>query len=351
MEEGTFFEPSKESLEQFLKRWLNHVERQGLKETTLDTYKAYVQAYLNPALGHIPLAQLTSLAIQDAFDAMVDRGLGSLTIRNARRILKRALAKAVKWKKLKDNPAADVETPKAKRTKRRAWMEEEAAAFLAAARENPDDLIFIFVLCTGLRPVEFLGLQWLDLELVREYDARREQSVARGLVHVRRDLIRPRGKDWKLSDPKTENGIREIYFPAALYHELMEHKARQDEQRRMMGSTYHDHQFVFAYPNGEPLERGWLTASRFKPLLKRAKLSDEFSLYSLRRSFATLTTAGGASRIGRSTQMGHADPDFTDDVYVTILPSMQKSVSDALENLLFSDTRTLSAHNQAERLM
>ena len=55
--------------------------------------------------------------------------------------------------------------------------------------------------------------------------------------------------------------------------------------------------------------------------------------------------------MGRSIQMGHSDPDFTDEVYVTILPSMQRSVSDALENLLFSGVRTLSAHKEAEGLM
>lgn len=49
--------------------------------------------------------------------------------------------------------------------------------------------------------------------------------------------------------------------------------------------------------------------------------------------------------------MGHADVDFTDNVYVTTLPSMQKGVADALENLLFSESRTLSAHSKNEQLM
>lgn len=175
--------------------------------------------------------------------------------------------------------------------------------------------------------------------------------MARGLLHVRRNLIRPRGGGWKFTDPKTENGARDVYFPVTLYHTLMRHKARQDEQRRQQGAAYHEHNLVFGYPNGDPLERGWLSSNRFKPLAHRAKLPEEFTLYTLRRSFATLATAAEASRLGRSVQMGHADPNFTDEVYVTILPSMQKSVSDALENLLFSDARTLSAHSEAEGLM
>lgn len=108
---------------------------------------------------------------------------------------------------------------------------------------------------------------------------------------------------------------------------------------------------VFACATGEPLSRDQFSRRRLKPLLRRAELPEEFTLYTLRRTFATLATATGASRIGRSTQMGHANPDFTDEVYVTTLPSMQKSVSDALENLLFSETRTTSAHNGAEGVM
>ncbi|HEY0379853.1 MAG TPA: tyrosine-type recombinase/integrase [Pyrinomonadaceae bacterium] len=351
VDDGSFFEPSTESVEQLLKRWLKHVERQSLKTTTLDTYRDYARFYLNPALGHVPLAQLTPLVVQDAFDALVDRGLAPLTIRSARRILKRALAKAVKWGKLKDNPAADIETPKARRNNHRAWTEEEAGAFLTAAKVNPDDLIFILVLCTGLRPAEFLGLQWTDLELVQDVRSQDGPTVERGLLRVQHNLVRPRGGGWLFTDPKTEKGARDIYFPVTLYHELMKLKARQSEQKKQMGVTYHDHGLVFACDNGKPLDRGWLSITRFKPLLRRAGLSEEFSFYTLRRSFATLATAAGASRLGRSMQMGHADPDFTDEVYVTVLPSMKKSASDALENLLLGESRTLFAPKEPERVM
>jgi len=108
---------------------------------------------------------------------------------------------------------------------------------------------------------------------------------------------------------------------------------------------------AFPCSNGEPLARDHFALRRLKPLLRRAELPEEFTLYTLRRTFATLATAVGAPRLGRSTQMGHAEPDFTDEVYVTTLLSMQKSVSDALENLLFSETRTIPAHSGAGRVM
>ena len=350
--DGSYFKPSNETVEELSKKWLAHISKQGIRAITLGSYETLERNFIKPKFGHYPLAKLTFSKIQDAFDELAAEGYAPLTLRNARRLLGCVLAFGVKRGMLKENPAIGIETPKGGRRKQRAMTEEEADAFIEAARQNPDDLIFIFVLCTGLRPVEFIGLEWSNLELVREYDFRLKREVERGLAHIRRTIVRPRsGGGWQWSEPKTENSIRDIYFPATVYHDLMKHKERQDEHKRKMGRSYHDHGLVFACSNGEPLERGRLLSARFKPLAKRAKLPEEFTLYTLRRTFATLTTAAGASRVGRSASMGHADADFTDAVYVTTLPSMQKGVSDALENLLFSESRTLPAHSQNERLM
>lgn len=81
---------------------------------------------------------------------------------------------------------------------------------------------------------------------------------------------------------------------------------------------------VFACSNDEPLERSTVGKRRFKLLIKRAKLLEEFTLYTLLRTFATLTTAAGASRADRSASMGHADADFTDEVYVTDVAEYEK---------------------------
>ncbi len=89
---------------------------------------------------------------------------------------------------------------------------------------------------------------------------------------------------------------------------------------------------MFANSHGEPLApRCSLGQKQFKPLIGRAKLPEKFSLYPRRRTFAALATATEASLRGGSVETGHADPGFTDEVYMTNLP-MQKSVSDVLEN-------------------
>jgi integrase len=43
----------------------------------------------------------------------------------------------------------------------------EATAFLEAAKEDPHGLIFAFGLATGMRPEEYLALQWKDIDLLQ----------------------------------------------------------------------------------------------------------------------------------------------------------------------------------------
>ena len=49
--------------------------------------------------------------------------------------------------------------------------------------------------------------------------------------------------------------------------------------------------------------------------------------------------------------MGHVRVNFTKDIYQKVLPAMQETASDRLENLLFSEPRTMFAQAASERVM
>ncbi len=108
---------------------------------------------------------------------------------------------------------------------------------------------------------------------------------------------------------------------------------------------------VFASINGEPLDRINLYARRYKPLLERAELSKDFTLYSLRYTYATLSLLAGEIDKVVSEQMGHSRVNFTKDVYVKVLPSMQQAALDRLENMLFSGGNTPVSHLEADQTM
>src|SRR5260370_17236518 len=75
----------------------------------------------------------------------------------------------------------------------KALSASEATKFLEAAREDPHGLVFAFGLATGMRPEEYLALQWKDIDLQN------------GTATVQRTLCwrRQKGGGWYFGEPKT----------------------------------------------------------------------------------------------------------------------------------------------------
>jgi integrase len=224
VDDGTYFRPSGMTVNELLDRWLKH---KGVRPVTREGYERRARLYIRPALGAVPLAQLTPAAVQDAMDALKAKCLAPLTVRSARDVLKGVLKYAVRLKLIKENPVEWVEIGQASRRPVRAMNEDEAARFLAEARKTA--LPFVLWLFTGLRPAEFIGLRWPDVELAGEGES------AYGVLRVNQTVVRLKGKGWAFYEPKTEAGRRPVYFPAWLYYDLLDHRAHQERHKVEFG--------------------------------------------------------------------------------------------------------------------
>ena len=115
---------------------------------------------------------------------------------------------------------------------------DEAKLFLAATERGSWGLMLRFALATGLRPEEYLGLQWSELDLERP---------SRGVARVRRVVTQlSNGGGWKWGDVKSPSSRRDVYFPLSLVQELKKHRMKQNELRLRMGQKYEDNNLVFA---------------------------------------------------------------------------------------------------------
>ena len=75
------------------------------------------------------------------------------------------------------NPAELVQLPKLKRKEMRAMSPEESAMFLTALENDRYAALFSPALSTGMRPEEYLGLRWSDVDF-----AKASVTVQRALV-------------------------------------------------------------------------------------------------------------------------------------------------------------------------
>lgn len=100
---GDYFKPSRVTLKEFIeKEWLPQKAREGVREaSSLKTYRLAANSYVIPALGHLPLAEVSPRSVQQLYNDMQDRGLRKATMKLAQAVVRMALRKAVAWRYLR----------------------------------------------------------------------------------------------------------------------------------------------------------------------------------------------------------------------------------------------------------
>jgi integrase len=325
---GLFIEPAAMALDAYLDKWLTTAARPRLSERTFTDYEGLLKRYVRPSLGLRRLCDIRPLDVQKLYGEMTASGLSSRSVRYTHAILSSALKQATRWHMLSVNPCSAVELPRAAQREMQAFSPDEATRFLTEAANDIHGIIFCFALATGMRPEEYLALKWSDIDLVK------------GTATVQRTLVLRAGGGWYFGEPKTSRSRRTVPLPASLIRALTNHKRNQMEVRLKLGEKYQNNELVFTASEGTPIMRLNLTRRHFKPILKRAKLSETFRLYDLRHSCATLLLSAGENPKVVAERLGHASIVLTLDTYSHVLPSMQQAATEKLENILFAPTGT-----------
>ncbi len=320
---GTFVEPAKLTIDEYLDKWLANAARARVRERTFDDYSEKLKRYVRPVIGKLRLGDVRPLDVQLIYTTMADRGLSSRTIRYTHAILASALKQAVRWNMLARNPCEAVELPRTERKEMQALSPEETGRFLAKASEDEFGALFGFALVTGMRPEEYLALKWSDID----FDAR--------TASVTRTLVWRKGGGWYFGEPKTTRSRRTVTFPEPIRKALMAHRSRQAKTKLKLGASYPPDNLVFATREGKPLNLRNLTRRHLKKILERAGLPIGFRLYDLRHTCASLLLGGNVHPKIVSERLGHASISLTLDTYSHVLPSMQQGASDQLERILY----------------
>ena len=214
-----------------------------------------------------------------------------------------------------------VELPKVPHIERRVLSPEESQTFLDKAGTMPHGLIFEFALLSGMRPEEFLALQWSDLDF--------ERCTAQ----VNRALVRYKGS-WIFEKPKTAKSRRIITLSEPLMRRLKAHKRNQDEIRLKNGLTWENNDLVFCTDLGTPHSIPNLTYRYFRPILVKAGLP-QIRLYDLRHSHATLLLIAEENPKVVAERLGHSTIVLTMDTYSHVIPTMQRNATDKLTKMLY----------------
>jgi integrase len=319
---GVFVEPALMPLNQFLDRWLTEIAQNKLRARTFDNYESLLNCHVRKILGSKRLSDIQAYEVQKLYNDMKKAKYSPKTIRHVHNVLSSALKQAVRWKMIIQNPCEFSELPRMEKTEMMYFTPEETAKFLNAAKDDKFFSAFYLAIETGMRPEEYLGLRWKDIDFENK------------ALSVRRALVVKKGGGFIFTEPKTKKSRRSIPLSNTAIKILKEYRRNQLEERMKLGADYQNLDLVFASEIGTPLLHGNLLRRHFKPIRDKADLP-KIRLYDLRHTTATLLLSAGENPKVVSERLGHASIVLTLDTYSHVLPTMQKTATDKIEKLMF----------------
>ena len=321
LDAGTYLEPDKTTLAEFLDRWLDHMRAQ-VSPRSHERYAEIARKNITPLLGGTHLTKLRPAQISAAYAKALasgrrdgSGGLSPRTVHHMHRVLRQALLQAVKWGILVRNPTDAVDPPKVERIAMSTYDMNQTAELLAAVRETRLFVPVLLAAMCGLRRGEISALRWRSVEL----DA--AQLAVRESVEQLNGSVR-------LKEPKTGRA-RTVALPASVVDELRRHRMQQAESLLRVGVRLSEEGFVCAHADGSMMQPTWITHEWVRVVcgtdLARLRFHD------LRHSHATALLSSGIHPKIASERLGHSKVGITLDLYSHVLPGMQEGAAASIE--------------------
>lgn len=314
---GGLPDPGRRTLGELLGAWLE-AKAPTWKLRTLADYTGTCDRYLRPALGDLRLARVTPQRVQRLVGGYQAAGQHRTALK-VYRALSQALALAVRWGWLANNPAERVDPPKYHPERKTLWTLDQLAIFLEGTAGHWLAPYYLVAVATGARPSELLALMWADVD------------AAAGTCTIRRTLQRL-GGEWTMGIPKTAAGSRTITLPGEALAALQQQRAWQAAHRLRLGPNWPGLGLVFTTAAGQPIHGTTVSHAM-------ARECDRLGLprvtpHGLRHLHASLLLAEGLPVPAVSKRLGHANAGVTMTVYAHAIGQGDAGAAEAIGRAL-----------------
>jgi integrase len=323
---GTLVEPSKATVADYMRSWIETAATLKLSPKTAERYRQLIERQVVPHLGALPLQKLKPVHVANWHATLLKVGghtggpISARTVGHAHRVLHKALADAARHELLTRNPASLVSPPKVTADEMAILTADQVKAVLSGMRTTTIFPQVVVLLSTGMRRGELMGLQWGDVDLEA------------GKLRVERAVEKTKA-GLRLKSPKTRHGRRMISLPAAAVEVLKQHRKTQLELRVALGiGRLPAEALVFGTVEGAPRDPDRITQDwkRFAA----ARGLPRVMLQGLRHAHASALIAAGADPVTVSRRLGHGSPVITMAVYAHLFDRSDEAAAKAIDAVL-----------------
>lgn len=314
------------TLGELLDKWYVHVS-QKRRANTVKTYGSYMNGHVKPDLGHYQVSQLTPAKLEKYFWEKAKMGLQPRSVGHLRAVLRAALSFGEREGWVDRNVAKFAEPPAIPQSKIEPFTPDQIEPLLQAMVGERLEALFYFVLATGTREGEALGVTWPDVDL----DA--------GTVHIQHTLLRQDG-EYVLDDyVKNSSSNRILALPDEAVALLNVWKTKQDGWKEDWGQDWGNQwDLVFTTEYGRPLHQSTVLHS-FQRMLDAWNKENPDKLprkrfYDLRHSCASYLIFKGASLMDVKEQLGHSQIALTANTYGHLFMEQKKENAKRMGEML-----------------
>ena len=325
-QQGSYVEPHKMTVEQYLRHWLT-VAKTCTAPKTHQEYEGICERYLIPALGAVHLVKLTAIEIEAFYAHALLKGrkdgkggLSARTVIHCHRVLHKAYEDAVKKKIVSHNVVHAAQAPRAADREMQAPDETTMAYILDEARKDSRIWLPVMIACgSGLRRGEILALRWRDVDMFS------------GSISITRSLCQTKEGGLIFKTVKKKKSRRVIVLPEFVIDALRDALIEQQKLREMCGADYENNDLICCEPDGRPVEPDRLSEI-FAYFRRRLMLGYRF--HDLRHGHASQALRDGVPVKTVQARLGHSTAAFTLDVYGHVMPGDDQRAADSIQRNL-----------------
>lgn len=220
-----------------------------------------MRKHLISGIGAHWLDRLEPEHLEKLYAKMQRNGLAAGTAHHVHRTIRNALNEAVRRGHLGRNPVLLAKAPKLTDEEPEPYTIEEVQRLLKVASEQRNGARWVVALALGLRQGEALGLKWDHVDLanatlrIRQNRQRPKYEHGCGDTCGRKAGYCPERKQTRADTGPTKSraGRRVIGLPDPVIVLLHVHRETQNAERAAARQFWHDAGWVFAKPDGRPL--------------------------------------------------------------------------------------------------
>ncbi len=281
--------------------WIS-IKKKTVRYNTIRNYTERYARNIKPVIGNLKLSDVKPLHCQMIFNTMADEGYRTTTIYQTRIALYNLLEFAKENDIIVSNPCkksvkSDIGAPS---VKREALTVEQQRRFLTYAMDNSYSDQFRFILQTGLRTGELVGLKWEDVNWEK-----RTISINHSMEY------RHSTKEWREGPPKSKSGYRTIPLTEEAY-DILKRQKEIHKDIKVIPIEWREH--VFLCRKGTPVKNSTYDTAIYK-VCRKADIPP-FGMHVLRHTFATRCIEAGMKPKTLQILLGHSNIGITMNLYV-----------------------------------